>query len=384
MSLRISYILGTCFCAINAPSIVTRSPAQTFSFRPKTENLRLFDQRHPRYGYDVTKSLPASFVKNGTEDYTIYLQKAINEHDTLVFPPFPIKVNDNGLVIGSNKVITFLPGSVLLLQPSNKPVYDVLKIAGANNVTLNNPVITGDRDTHIGNRGEWGNGIGVYSSSNITINQPKVSECWGDGIYLGRLKRSPTVNYNIKINKAVLVHNRRNGISVISVNGLALLSPRILNTDGTLPMAGIDFEPNSPFDELKNIEVVNPLTVSNKGAGISLGLKNLYGGNDKQIDIKITHPTDSGSGIGLRTTATLTRRISNEIVSGTIFVEKPLWVKNNVCPLLVNILDQHILLKITSPTLVDTRGKKLDKSLAVSTLLSSKTINKVSRCTILL
>ncbi|WP_345100852.1 hypothetical protein [Mucilaginibacter panaciglaebae] len=291
-------------------------------------------------------------------------------------------MNDNGLVIGSNKVIKFLPGSVLLLQPSNKSTYNILKISGANNVTLIDPVIQGDRYTHIGKLGEWGNGIGIYSSSNITINQPKISNCWGDGIYLGQLKQNVSGNFNIKIIKAGLVHNRRNGISVISVNGLSLIAPHIYYSDGTPPMDGIDFEPNSSTDELKNIDVINPLTVYNKGAGISIGLKNLYGLIDKQVDITITQPTDSCSSIGFRATATLTRQLNDEIISGTILVKNPHWIKNDVCPLRVNMLDQHILLKLVNPTIVDTLNKKLNKSAAAAYLINSGKINKISQCII--
>ncbi len=55
--------------------------------------------------YYIEKALPVGYVKNGTVDYTSYIQTAINNNSNLVFPAFPILINDKGLNIGSNKVI---------------------------------------------------------------------------------------------------------------------------------------------------------------------------------------------------------------------------------------------------------------------------------------
>ena len=38
---------------------------------------------------------------------------------------------------------------------------------------------------HTGNTGEWGHGIAVFGSTNVTIENVDISQCWGDGIYLG-------------------------------------------------------------------------------------------------------------------------------------------------------------------------------------------------------
>src|SRR6476660_8447368 len=44
-------------------------------------------------GYNITKSLPSGYVKNGTIDYTKYVQAAINNNSVVVFPNFPILVS---------------------------------------------------------------------------------------------------------------------------------------------------------------------------------------------------------------------------------------------------------------------------------------------------
>jgi len=82
--------------------------------------------------------LPAGYVKDGSRDYTSYLQAAINKYSNLVFPAFPIMVNANGLTIPSNKTITFLTGSTIVFKPTLLATYNILKISGSTNVTLYN------------------------------------------------------------------------------------------------------------------------------------------------------------------------------------------------------------------------------------------------------
>jgi parallel beta-helix repeat protein len=333
-------------------------------------------------GYDIIKSLPLGFVKDGSVDYTLYLQEALNLHDNLVFPGFPILVNDNGLVIGSNKTISFLPGAKIVLLPSSKKKYNIIKIDRATNVTINNAVIEGDRQTHLGTEGESGMGIGIYSSNNITINNPTVSYCWGDGIYLGSSAGAAAVNNNVRIYNARLLHNRRNGMSVITANQLVLSAPYAAYSDGVAPMCGIDFEPNSPDNELKNITVLNAVTESNQGPGISVGLRNLYGRGNAGVDIQFISPKDNGSAVGLKATATLTRRLGSEIINGNINVVNPVWAKNSSSPTFFNLPDQNIKLLIKKPSIIDVDGRALSNKAALDNMMYKTHINGNANCSI--
>src|SRR5690606_11994065 len=57
--------------------------------------------------YDITQSLPAGYVKNGSVDYTQYIQKALDDHNKVMFPDFPILINDAGLSVRSNTKLFF-------------------------------------------------------------------------------------------------------------------------------------------------------------------------------------------------------------------------------------------------------------------------------------
>src|SRR5690606_36315193 len=134
----------------------------------------------------IENFLPKNYVKDGTVDYTNYLQKVLNESKNVVFPNFPIRINDTGLVINSGSIILFPVNSKLVLGSSSKSNYEILRIHNKNNITLVNPTIIGDRDNHKGSKGEWGMGISIKDSEGLNIINPKISNCWGDGIYIGK------------------------------------------------------------------------------------------------------------------------------------------------------------------------------------------------------
>ncbi len=134
----------------------------------------------------------------------------------------------------------------------------------------------GERNEHLGFSGEWGMGISIKGSQNISINNVNVSDCWGDGIYIGNSNSSQT-NRNITISNPVLDNNRRQGISVITAINLKIVNPSIMNTNGIQPASGIDFEPNSNSERLQNISIINPSTVNNDGRGIIIVLNRLRG-----------------------------------------------------------------------------------------------------------
>jgi hypothetical protein len=133
----------------------------------------------------LEKYLPKNFVRNGSVDYTIFLQKGISENETVVFPDFPVLISDQGLNLKSNSVVLFSTNSQIILRPSNKDTYNMLNIEGIDNVKVYYPKLKGDLLSHKGKTGEWGMGIGIRSSQNIEIYNAQIEECWGDGIYVG-------------------------------------------------------------------------------------------------------------------------------------------------------------------------------------------------------
>ena len=57
--------------------------------------------------YEIEKSLSKNYVKNGTQDYTAQTQQALLNNRDVIFPDFPVLVNDQGLTVYSNSVLYF-------------------------------------------------------------------------------------------------------------------------------------------------------------------------------------------------------------------------------------------------------------------------------------
>jgi hypothetical protein len=318
--------------------------------------------------YYLEKSLPAGYVKNGTKDYTSYIQAALNKYSNIVFPGFPIMVNDVGIRIGSNKVITFLPGSEIRLKGTSHDSYTIMELNGASNVTLYNPVIIGDRDKHIGTTGEHGIGLGIRGATNVTVYSPKISNCWGDGIYIAQ-GTGHAFSKNILIKDAYLRKNRRDGISIISVDGLVLDNLYAGYTDGTTPMSGINFEPNDPSNEIRNVVINNPRTEYNGSNGIQIGNRNMLSRTNKQSEITVVNHVDIGSPRYALKMMCNSLAGTTAKMSGFVKVVNPTWHKTGTNrPLYLSSNQAGLKTSVSSAEVMTTSGTILSAA-STNTLL---------------
>lgn len=279
---------------------------------------------------DLTHYLPDGYQLDGSVDYTEYIQRGLNENRKVVMPDFPILLNDTGLDIPSNTTIAFRPKSELLLKNSKKGSYQIIRIHNKNNINIYNAKITGDRFSHIGDSGEWGMGISIRGSDNIGIFNPIIKECWGDGIYIGHLKTPST---NITIKGAFIDFNRRNGISIISVDSLVIEKSIISNSFGTDPQTGIDFEPNYSVNKLDNINIKNVTTYNNYKNGVLIHLNKLPSEHYQTVNINFTNFADFYSTRAVRVSGSFTGNKKTSIpLGGKISFENPKFTDNKYPP----------------------------------------------------
>lgn len=305
---------------------------------------------------NILKYLPVNYSLKGDMDYTKELQKALNENKTVVMPNFPIAINYNGLTLQNDSKITFQNNSKLIILSNSQTNYQALLVKNANNVTIINPVLIGDRDSHIGSSGEWGMGINILSSSNITITNPKISKFWGDGIYIGRNQGSIAYCNTIKISGGILDNNRRNGISIISGKDITIDNMTIKNTNGTNPMAGIDLEPNLNDEYLYNINLNNIKTINNKVDGIKVVFHKLT--NKNNILVNIDNHMDQGSQNPL-TLVGVDNKNGNSF-GGILNYTNPKWSNSNSNIRVQRNLPSDLKLNINK---VNINGKMLNKSI---------------------
>jgi hypothetical protein len=124
-------------------------------------------------------------------------------------------------------------------------------------------------------QGEWRHGIGLYSVNGFTVKGLTISDTGGDGIYVGSTS-STGYSQGVTIQDVTLKTNYRNGISVISADGMTIDNATILDTargTGTAPKDGIDFEPNYSGQILKDITVKNSVIAGSAIDGLNFSTK---------------------------------------------------------------------------------------------------------------
>lgn len=99
---------------------------------------------------------------------------------------------------------------------------------------------------------EWRHTLSMRGSDQVVIRDLTLSNSGGDGIYLG----APGCT-NVHLENLVITDHHRQGISVISAENLLVKNCKLINTSGTPPAAGIDFEPNQAREFAVNCVLEN-------------------------------------------------------------------------------------------------------------------------------
>lgn len=227
---------------------------------------------------------------DGTTDETTVLQKALDSAKNIYFPAGTYMVNAaTSIKPASNTVISMAETAIIKAIANSLDNYVVVKFDDVDNVMLTGGQIKGERSEHTGATGEWGHCISIVNgSTNITIKDIRLSDGWGDGIYVNNANTVRTEN--------IIIDNvRRNGVSIIRATNFHSVNDTIKNTNGTAPEAGVDIEPNSADEELKNIVFDNLYTEGNTGSAFSVHLA--YSTED--VSILVNNHEDKGSNVGL-------------------------------------------------------------------------------------
>ncbi|WP_291103357.1 MULTISPECIES: right-handed parallel beta-helix repeat-containing protein [unclassified Flavobacterium] len=291
-----------------------------------------FSARSKNYFYDtknvykIQDGLPKNFVKDGSVDYTAYVQNSLDNHRKVLFPDFPVLINAKGLTISSNSIIVFNKNSKIKLVPNDKGDYEMLRIHDVENVTLYNANVEGDRYKHIGTKWEWGMGISIRGSKNVKLFNSVAKYCWGDGIYLGITEKSSN-NVNITITNTLLDDNRRNGMSIITAENLWVNNLVVANSHGTSPMAGVDIEPDANTDVIKNLNFNGITSFNNATHGFLFALNNLAGTiSHNEVNIKVSKFNAIYGELGMSFKLGQSN-IGANVPKGLITIDKPQFYK---------------------------------------------------------
>jgi hypothetical protein len=247
-----------------------------------------------QYAIDVSR------IGFNPDDSTAILQAAFDSGASYILvPKMDSPWISDQLFVKSNTTIIFGEGAELLAKRGAfQGTSDaLLNINDAENVTIfgYNASIRMYREDYRKapyKKGEWRHTINANGCKNLFIFGIKTENSGGDGIYLGA--GALTYNENVYIKDIILKNHYRQGISVISAEHLVIRDSEIVNTEGTAPSAGIDFEPNLATERLVDCNVSNCIITGNAGSGILIYLAQ----NDQTttpFSIKVTDCTINGN-----------------------------------------------------------------------------------------
>ncbi|WP_400073592.1 PKD domain-containing protein [Zobellia russellii] len=182
-----------------------------------------------------------------------------------------------------NKTIVFEDGVTLRAKSGAFRTSDrLLQFVHSSNLTISGYGATLKMNKNE-NGGQQNHALSIIGSSNITVKGLKIQDSGGDGIYISQYDVNDYCR-NIRIEDVISTNNKRQGISVTSVDGLIVKNSTFSATSGKDPAAGIDLEPNSKYERLENIVFENCTVKDNYGPGILLAFTYLDG-TSRPIDI---------------------------------------------------------------------------------------------------
>jgi len=123
-------------------------------------------------------------------------------------------------------------------------------------------------------KAEWRMALSVVGCTNVKVFGVTLRDSGGDGIYIGGGSRQRYCK-DIHIRDVVCDNNYRQGISIISVDGLLVENSVFSNTWGTPPSSGVDIEPDSPQERVRDVVFRNCSFLDNYGDGIEVFLANM-------------------------------------------------------------------------------------------------------------
>ena len=167
---------------------------------------------------------------------------------------FPIE-EKNGYGINMSSNTTLNLNSTLRLETRDLTTYNIIFVKDKQNVKIVGGKIIGDVVAHSDyyeGKSEWGTGVDIGNSSNVTLEDIYITLCWGDGVYVGGGAEKSVGIYdyatkNVRLKNVICDNNRRQGISITHVDGFVAENCQFINTGvrkKVSPAAGVDIEPN--------------------------------------------------------------------------------------------------------------------------------------------
>jgi len=217
---------------------------------------------------------------DGVSNDTSALQKAVNAvagtGGTVLVPAGtylvdPVANGHAGVRLRNDMTLRFESGAILQTLPTSTSNHVLLLVGGVQNVNIIGGTILGNRyNNRIQDSREGGIGLKVARSRHVVVQGLVSKHFWMDGFYVGEASKDVTLC------RVMADGNRRQGLSVTSVDGLVVKGCTFKNTTGLMENGafvcgmGIDIEPNIG-QTVSHVRVTACTFASNAGEGLAIG-----------------------------------------------------------------------------------------------------------------
>jgi hypothetical protein len=240
----------------------------------------------------LRQSVSAAWWGFDPEDATESLQAAFDSGAAIILiPAMGRPWNTRPLFPRSHSTIILQEGAELWAKKGSFRGTDdcLLSLRGLHEVTLSGYgarllMRKNDYRNEPYSRSEYRHAIELSGCTRISLLGLRVESSGGDGIYLGRGEQP--YNADVLLRDLQVLDNYRQAISVISAQDLTIENVEMSSTEGTLPSAGIDFEPNYADERFVRCTLRHCVIRSNTGPGICLALRCLDE-SSPQVDISV-------------------------------------------------------------------------------------------------
>lgn len=225
----------------------------------------------------ATKVNASTFGWNATNATTAFVNAINSANDTIVIDKQASDwmINPTHFEYVNNKTIIFENGVNLVARPGAfSGIYSTLfYLDECNNITVigYGATFKMQKNEYIAyNNSQFRHCISMMSCNNIKIYGLKLMDSGGDGILVASWTGITLQRYceNILLKDLWADNHYRQGISVISAQHVRIENCWFTNTSGTEPQAGVDIEPNQPYERLIDIVFEKCRFTGNAGSGI--------------------------------------------------------------------------------------------------------------------
>ena len=241
----------------------------------------------------ATKIIVSQDIGYDIADSTNFIQEALNTvTDTIVIDNVGTPWKTAPLFVNMGNVTIIIEKDVeILALPGVYEEFDsMFRIWDVENIRIEGygATLKMNKQEYIDlNDSEFRHGFNIGSATNITIEGLTIIDTGGDGILISKsFSPSSQKNYseNITIKNCIMDNNYRQGISIVSIKNGEISNCILSNTNGTLPEAGIDVEPDDPSERIENLNIKKCRFLNNFGNGLQV---TTFFMDDTSLDISI-------------------------------------------------------------------------------------------------